>query len=64
MQVHGPSQVTDRVETRLNPGGGDKPSFGVLTIGSVEIYVYTPAEAAKLTAATAKLLRLLEGAAS
>ena len=64
MQVHGPSQVTDNVQARLNPGGGDRPSFGVLTIGSVEVHVYTPAEAAKLTAAAAKLLRLLEGAAS
>jgi hypothetical protein len=58
MQVHGPSQIADRVSTYLNPGGGGKP-FAVLEVGSVVIYVYTEAEADQLAAAAAEVKRLL-----
>lgn len=61
MQVHGPRNIIDasEIRTHLNPGrNGD---FAVVTIGHVELYVYTPDECDELIKAAAKAKRLLTG---
>jgi hypothetical protein len=59
MQVHGPSEITDEVSVRPNLAGG----FVALQIGSVSVYIYTPAEADQLAAFVAEAKRLLLGLA-
>jgi hypothetical protein len=58
MQVHGPSEITDRIKVTHNPAGG----FAALEIGTVSIFVYTAEEASKLATAVAEVERLLGGA--
>jgi len=60
VQVHGPSETIDRVGAYLNPGSTQP--FVVFTVGSVEIYIYTEAEADQLAEAAATAKRLLHDA--
>lgn len=61
MQVHGPSEQTTRVHALLNTTAAAKP-FGVLRIGSVEVFAETAGEARLLHRATGELVRLMEDA--
>jgi hypothetical protein len=61
MQVHGPSEITDKVSIYLNDHG---TPFAVLVIGHVTIYVYTPGEADQLIRAACAAKDMLLAAAA